>query len=240
LNQRRPHSPRASSHVQPDPQFAGADCAHASSPLDDSSIRSRSVQQANDRSASENVLAAAVPLALTAEEQQRFQALYSEHFNFVFRNLRRLGVPPASTDDALQEVYLVVLRRIGDLQPDTHTKAWLFAIVLRVASNQRRGLRRHGTAQPLTEQAIASSQLGPFDLTARAEAAQFLQTFLSSLDDNRRAVFIMAELEQLTAPEIAQVLAANLNTVYSWLRGARLAFSRALEEMHSKREADHG
>jgi RNA polymerase sigma-70 factor, ECF subfamily len=251
VNQRNPHRQRASSHAHPspegtlasDPHFARIDSTHRShhacaNHLDDSSIRSRSVPQR-----CEPPLLAAVssePLSLTREEQQRFHALYSEHFNFVFRNLRRLGVQPAATDDALQEVYLVVLRRIRDLQHGTHTKAWLFAIVLRVASNQRRGMRRRGIAEPLSEQSLVASQPGPFDLTARAQAAQFLHKFLRGLDDNRRAVFIMAELEQLTAPEIAEVLAANLNTVYSWLRTARLSFSKALEQMHAAGGADHG
>lgn len=171
-------------------------------------------------------------MSLSAEEQRRFHALYSEHFDFVFRNLRRLGVPAASTDDALQEVYLVVLRRMRGLEQDGHTKAWLFAILLRVASNQRRSLRRRGASEPVGEQ-LPSAQPGPFDLTARAEAAQFLHTFLSGLDDNRRAVFIMAELEQLTAPEIAQALDANLNTVYSWIRGARIAFSKVLQDLQT-------
>ena len=172
------------------------------------------------------------PLSLTPQEQARFHALYSQHFDFVFRNLRRLGVPPASVDDALQEVYLVVLRRISDLQHDMHLKAWLFAIVMRVANNQRRSLRRRGNAEPLRELHLASTQPGPFDMTARAQAADFLHSFLNSLDDNRRATFVMAELEQLTAPEIAHTLSANLNTVYSWLRTARIAFSRAVESLN--------
>jgi RNA polymerase sigma-70 factor (ECF subfamily) len=257
VNQRNPHRHGANSHARPspespvtsDPQFAredstqasGSRCAHH---LDDSSIRSVSVPSLSEQRGGQvglrAVPASAEPLSLTREEQQRFHTLYSEHFSFVFRNLRRLGVQPAATDDALQEVYLVVLRRLRDLQHSTHIKAWLFAIILRVASNQRRSMRRRGTAESLGEQSVASTQPGPFDLTARAQAAQFLHTFLSSLDDNRRAVFIMAELEQLTAPEIAEVLAANLNTVYSWLRTARLAFSKALEQMHAAGGANHG
>ena len=173
------------------------------------------------------------PLSLTPQEQARFHALYSQHFDFVFRNLRRLGVPAASLDDALQEVYLVVLRRIGDLQHDMHLKAWLFAIVIRVANNQRRSLRRRGIPEPLGELHLASLQPGPFDMTARTQAKQFLHRFLSSLDDNRRATFVMSELEQLTAPEIAQTLSANLNTVYSWLRTARIAFSKAVESVNA-------
>jgi RNA polymerase sigma-70 factor (ECF subfamily) len=178
------------------------------------------------------------PLSLTADEREHFNLLYSQHFDFVFRNLRRLGVAAASVDDALQEVFLVVLRRLSDLQPGAHVKAWLFAIILRVASNQRRSRRRRGTPEDLAGRSLVSTQPGPFDLTARAQAAEFLHSFLSSLDDNRRAVFIMAELEQLTAPEIAQTLAANLNTVYSWLRSARLGFAKAVHDMHAASGVD--
>lgn len=170
-------------------------------------------------------------ITLTSEERARFHALYCEHFDFVFRNLRRLGVAPASTDDALQDVYLVVLRRLADLQDDTHVKAWLFAILLRVAGNHRRSVRRRAMPESLSEARIESSQPGPFELTARAQAGRILHVFLSGLDDAPRAVFVMAELEQMTAPEIARVLSANVNTVYSWLRNARLQFADAIQRL---------
>ena len=169
-------------------------------------------------------------LSLTAVERERFHALYRDHFDFVFRNLRRLGVAPASVDDALQDVYLVVLRRIRDLRHDAHMKAWLFAIIFRVAGNHRRSVRRRGQPESLSDLQLPSTQPGPFDLAARAQASVFLHDFLTSLDDNRRAVFVMAELEQLTVPEISRALNANVNTVYSWLRAGRLAFARALQD----------
>ena len=180
------------------------------------------------------------PLSLSPADQERFNALYCEHFDFVFRNLRRLGVPAASLDDALQDVYMVVLRRIGDLQHDAHVRAWLFAILFRVASNQRRSLRRRGMPESLSELPIASPQPGPFDLAARAQAARFLHSFLDTLESNRRAVFVMSELEQLTVPEIARALDANVNTVYSWLRNVRVAFMKASHTMQQAAEVEHG
>lgn len=182
----------------------------------------------------------AAPLALSALDKQRFDSLYRDHFDFVYRNLRRLGVAQASLDDALQDVYLVVLRRIGDLQHDDHLKAWLFAIIFRVAGNHRRSARRRGCPESLNDLHLASGLPGPFDLTARAQASKFLHGFLGTLDDNRRAVFVMAELEQLTAPEIAEVLCANVNTVYSWLRAARGAFTKALRVARTNGGSDHG
>lgn len=161
--------------------------------------------------------------ALTPVQRERFHALYREHFDFVFRNLRRLGVADASVEDALQDVYLVVLRRMEGFS-GTHVKAWLFAILLRVAGNYRRSSRRRGPLEPLHEEDLQASQPGPFEQLAREEARRVLHAFLDSLDDNRRAVFVMAELEQLTAPEIARAMSANVNTVYSWLRAARGEF----------------
>lgn len=180
------------------------------------------------------------PLSLSELERQRFHTLYREHFDFVFRNLRRLGVASASLDDALQDVYLVVLRRISDLQHDAHLKAWLFAIIFRVAGNHRRSARRRGNPEAYSDVHVPSAQPGPFDLAARAQAREFLHGFLATLDDNRRAVFIMAELEQLTVPEISRALNANVNTVYSWLRAGRIAFSKKLQTIHQSSESEHG
>jgi RNA polymerase sigma-70 factor (ECF subfamily) len=169
-------------------------------------------------------------------QRERFDALYREHFDFVFRNLRRLGVPEATVDDALQDVFLVVLRRIDGFQAGTHAKAWLFAIALRVAGNYRRALGRRGITAPLAPDALASAQLGPFDRLSRNEAARVLHAFLESLDPDKRAVFVMAELEQMTAPEIAVALSANANTVYSRLRAARIAFEQLLGGMRGDPE----
>jgi len=63
----------------------------------------------------------------------------------------------------------------------------------------------------------------------RAEEVRLLHRILDRLDDDKRAVFVLAELEQMTAPEIAEALSVNLNTVYSRLRAARAAFEDALQ-----------
>ncbi len=171
--------------------------------------------------------------ALSPEARRRFQALYSEHFDFVYRNLRWLGISEDSVDDALQDVYVIALRRIESYVEGTHPKAWLFAIATRVASNHRRGARRRGTPLPLESEAHASVLPGPFDASARSEAMHTLQAFLDTLDEDKRAVFVMAELEQMSVPEIARALSANLNTVYTRLRTARQAFAEAVAALDS-------
>ena len=173
--------------------------------------------------------------AWTHAQRERFHALYREHFDFVYRNLRRLGVPDAGVDDALQDVYLVVLRHIDGYRPGTHARAWLFAIAMRVAGNYRRARRRRGTLVPLSESEPAGGP-DPESLARRSQAGRILHEFLDHLDDDRRAVFVMAELEQMSAPEIALALSANVNTVYSRLRGARAELERMLAGMHRRTE----
>jgi RNA polymerase sigma-70 factor, ECF subfamily len=170
-----------------------------------------------------------------AVESRSFDDIYAQHFGFVWRNLRRLGVPEASLEDAAQDTFVVVHRRWQDLRPDASVKAWLFAIALRVARDHRRTQRRKGTVH-LDADNHASPELGPFDQTACAEAACELEGFLYSLDDGRRAVFVMAELEEMTAPEMTESLGVGLNTVYSRLRSARKSFLAFLESKGVRHE----
>lgn len=163
---------------------------------------------------------------LNPAQRELFAMLYRDHFDFVFRNLRRMGVASSAVDDALQDVYLVALRRIADFREGTHPKAWLFAIAMRVAANHRRSERRRGDPVSLADEHLQSSHAGPFDLVALEQAKKIVGDFLDSLDDSRRTTFVLAELEQMSAPEIADALSANVNTVYSWLRMARADFAK--------------
>jgi RNA polymerase sigma-70 factor (ECF subfamily) len=152
-----------------------------------------------------------------------FDSLYGEHFNFVFRSLRRLGVHPSWVEDAAQDTFLVVHRRLSDLRPDASAKAFLFGIALRVARDyRRRAQRKHASSLDVEKE--LSQLSGPFEKTAKAEAVKKLEGFLASLDEDRAAVFVLSELEGMTAPEISQALGANQNTVYSRLRSARERF----------------
>jgi RNA polymerase sigma-70 factor (ECF subfamily) len=161
-------------------------------------------------------------LAVKMPEVDRFTALYDEHFAFVWRNLRRLGVPAASLDDAAQDVFLVVHRRLGDV-PGEGARAWLFGVVRRVAADHRRTAARRG-AEPLdtVPEPVAAPEPG----LERAEAARVVHEILARLDDEKREVFVLAELEQMAAPEIAAAIGVPLNTVYSRLRAARAAFEK--------------
>jgi RNA polymerase sigma-70 factor (ECF subfamily) len=180
------------------------------------------------------------PTAMADIQRERFHALYRAHFDFVFRNLRRLGVAPAAADDALQEVFMVALRQLDSYEERSHAKAWLFAIALRVARNHHRSARRRGVHVVPPLHGLQAQQPDPFDQASRAQAGRMLHAFLDTLDDDKRAVFVMAELEQMTAPQIARVVSANPNTVYSRLRIAREAFVKWLAVQQKGSGEDHG
>lgn len=161
------------------------------------------------------------------------ESVYRQHFKAVWRLLRRLGVPASQLDDAVQDVFLVVQRKLSQLRPDANLQSWVFAIAVRVASeHRRRSFWRR--AQPLSEISIDPSP-HPAQQREIQEAVQLLQALLSELDEKKRDVFVLAELEQLSAPEIVDVLAVNLNTVYSRLRAAKREFDAALAR-HEARE----
>jgi RNA polymerase sigma-70 factor, ECF subfamily len=152
---------------------------------------------------------------------QRYSELYEQHFDFVWRSARYLGEPPASLDDAVQDVFLVAYRRFQDFEARSSPRTWLFAITLRVVSDHRRSRRRKTRLLDSVKRMFTGSVPTPFDHTAHAERGRALTTALDSLTEDQRAVFVMSDLEELSAPEIASVLNVNLNTVYSRLRSAR-------------------
>ena len=163
-----------------------------------------------------------------------FEVVYDEHFDFVWRSVRRLGVPESAVDDAVQDVFVVVFRRLEDFEHRSTIKTWLFGIVLRVVRTHRRTAARKRT-EPLPE-VLASSGPDPQQQSERREAIDVLDAILDRMDEDKRAVFVMAELEQMTAPEIAEVTGTKLNTVYSRLRAARKAFEDGVKRHRARDE----
>ncbi len=164
---------------------------------------------------------------VTAPPTVGFDQVYTEHFSFVWRSLRRLGVRESHLDDATQEVFMVVHRRLSDFEGRSSVRTWLFGIALRVAKDHRRWLRRKDPHEELPE-TLADKGPTAFDQLARREAAAVLDGLLDAIPDERRAVFILVELEQQSAPEVAAALGIPLNTAYSRLRLAREDFTAAL------------
>jgi RNA polymerase sigma-70 factor (ECF subfamily) len=166
-----------------------------------------------------------------AEARARaFRRLYDTQLDFVWRNLRRLGVSEADGEDRAQEVFVVAHRRFDEFEDRGRgPRAWLFQIVLRVASDARRHKRRHPEI-PDGGDAVDRVSVEPSqaDEMARRDDLARLDAALAVLDIDRRAVLVLHEIEEMTAPEIAQVLSIPLNTVYSRLRVAREKLEAAL------------
>lgn len=171
-------------------------------------------------------------------ETRAFDDVYREHFAFVWRAARRLGVRDASLDDVVQEVFLVVHRRLASFEGRSSLRTWLFGITLRVARDHRRAARRRPTEEPggVDPDALRAATRGPAEDAERAEAVRLLHALLDRLDDDKREVFVMAELEELPMPEVTETLCINVNTAYARLRLARQAFDEALAR-HRARDA---
>ncbi len=158
-----------------------------------------------------------------------FQEVYDAHFAFVWRSLRRLRIPEPSLKDAMQDVFLVVHRRLGEFEGRAKVSTWLFGICLRVAKDYRR--RAHVRREVLDDAHIAALVDHTSDAGAGAEQHENQALFEAALDDldlDQRAVFILFELESSTGDEIAEALQIPLGTVYSRLRLGRAAFKKAV------------
>jgi RNA polymerase sigma-70 factor (ECF subfamily) len=162
------------------------------------------------------------------------EQVYTDHVDFVWRSIRRLGVPPAAVEDAVQDVFLVVSRRLAEFEGRSTLRTWLFAIVRRVARDHRPSRREVGDAE-LIERAVDPDAPSPSDRAAEAEGARLLHALLATLDDEKREAFVLADLEQMPVPEVAQALGLNLNTAYSRVRAARQDLDRALARLRAQR-----
>ena len=152
-------------------------------------------------------------------------ALFDEHCDFVCRVLRHLGVHDSTLDDAVQDVFVTAYRRWSTFEGRSSARSWLYGIARRIASRYRRSAdtraRRIATEDPPAE--------GIDEPFARVHAAQSLATLLGRIDQDKRAVFVLTELEGMTAPEVAEALGIPVGTAYSRLRAAWSGLGREAE-----------
>jgi RNA polymerase sigma-70 factor (ECF subfamily) len=173
--------------------------------------------------------AAACPAdARAAGADWDFDRIYDEQFEFVWRSLRLLGVPPEGLEDAAQDCFSGVSRQIGRFEGRSALRTWLFAIVQRVAANHRRRVRRKlEPLQPLDDGFESEAPNAQAHVEA-AEVVEVIQRFCDGLEGDVRAVFVLALLEGMPAPEVAQAVGISVNTVYSRVHMLRDGLRRAL------------
>jgi RNA polymerase sigma-70 factor, ECF subfamily len=166
-------------------------------------------------------------------ETYDFAEFYAEHFGFVWRCLQGLGLPARLLDDAAQEVFIAVHGGLATFRGESALRTWLYGIVRNVAYKQRRTLYRKDRAEPLTEEPIASGP-NPHEQAQDAQAAAFLRRFAETLDTKKRDVFVLALLEELSIPEVAQIVGVPTNTAYTRLRAVRGELRQALQRHGDK------
>jgi RNA polymerase sigma-70 factor (ECF subfamily) len=165
-----------------------------------------------------------------------------EHARFVARSLRRLGVQEGELEDAVQEVFIVAVRKEHQVIEGTE-RSFLYGTALRIASNARRVGER---ARARRVNAPADWSAGPSDgptteeIVDQRRARQALDMVLETMDVDERAVFTLYELEELTVPEIATLLGVPQGTVSSRLRRAREQFESEIQKMHEQARGMRG
>jgi RNA polymerase sigma-70 factor (ECF subfamily) len=146
--------------------------------------------------------------------------IFRQHAPFVWRALRRLGVPAYDVEDVCQEVFVVVHRKLADFEGRSSLRTWIYGICARTASDYRRSgrVRREVVTAAPPE---AAHEGGQHDAVALRQARAVLDRILDVLDDDKRAVFVLYEIEELTMAEVAEALGCPLQTAYSRLHAAR-------------------
>lgn len=168
----------------------------------------------------------ATPAAVPAE-------WFRDHVNTLWRLIGRLGVPACNVEDVVQEVFIVACRRRADIGED-QVRSFLFGTAIRLCANYKR--RAHTRLEVSRDEAIdpsASREPNAEQLLIAKRWRELLDLALARLSDPQRTVFVLFELEGLSSPEIAELLAVPLGTVASRLQRARAKFLEAAAELQA-------
>lgn len=158
------------------------------------------------------------------------RALVEQHYELLWRSLRRFGVPEEAVDDAVQQALIVVARKIDEIRPGEE-RSYLLGVAVRIAANVRRGIGRRHQVPEEEGLALADPRLSPDELLERKQARELLDRVLAAMPHDLRTAFVLFELEGLTAPELAHVMAVPLGTAASRLRRAREQFREGVRKL---------
>ncbi|MFK7990221.1 MAG: RNA polymerase sigma factor [Sandaracinaceae bacterium] len=163
----------------------------------------------------------AAPLAAPLDAAQ----VYTEHADYVWRSLFRLGVAEPNLPDLMQEVFVVVHRRRRSFDPERSLRAWLFGICVGLVRNHRRRSARDGRRGVAVQ---ASPVPGPEEALEKHRQRSRGRVLLDALGAEKRAVFVMYEVEGWSCRAIAESLGVPLGTVHSRLHAARRELAAGL------------
>jgi RNA polymerase sigma-70 factor (ECF subfamily) len=164
----------------------------------------------------------------TSRAQLAFAEIFREHAPYVWRVLRRLGVREADVEDLCQEVFVIVHRKLPEFEGRSSMRTWIYGICIRVASDHRRRahVRREEPTDAPPEERKSAPQLHELE---REQARVLLSRALAELDDDKRAVFVLYEIEALEMKAVAEAVGCPLQTAYSRLHAARKKVTETIE-----------
>lgn len=168
-------------------------------------------------------------------EKLDFEAMFEAHFGYVWATLRRLGVAERDLEDLTQDVYLRVFRQLKAYDAERPLRPWLFGFAFRVASDYRRLARNRRELLHVQDREPRDPAPSALERVLQTEALSMAQAALEQLELDRRAVFILHELDDCPIPEVAQALDIPLNTAYSRLRLARQQFAASVRRERLRR-----
>lgn len=192
---------------------------------------------------SEPELSSGLDATVTSATPIALRALVAEHLDFVWRSLRRFGVPAADVDDATQQVFLIANDKLPKILPGSE-RSFLVGVATRVASHVRRSYHRREAAELRLSVNPLEQTLNPEELAQRLEARTLLDRVLDAMPEELRAVFVLFELEELSIDQTASLLILPRGTVATRLRRAREVFHEQAKLVGAgirsgKRKADH-
>lgn len=169
-------------------------------------------------------------------DEDRFRQVYDAHVDFVYRLVQNLGIPAAEQEDAVQETFLALSKHLHRLETADDVKRYLCGIVRHVRSKRWRltkGLLRLASSA-FQSDVFFETLNDPWGMTPEHETSlkddrEMLRRLLAGLDEKKREVFILADVESLTTEEIAEITGVNPNTVTSRLRAARMDMKKAVQ-----------
>jgi RNA polymerase sigma-70 factor (ECF subfamily) len=180
------------------------------------------------------VAAAQEPVEPAAPAAVTLGDLFDVHAAYVWNTLRRLGVSPSDVEDLTHDVFLQVHARLGDYDPGRPVRPWLFGFAFRIASQHRRRAHRRRETQGEPDMAAHPGARADEQL-ALEDDRRMVQAALDAIDLDRRAVFILYEIDGVSMSEIANGLGIPANTAYSRLRVGRGEFRAAVQRLRSRR-----
>lgn len=163
-----------------------------------------------------------------------FRSIYDAEVSYVWRYLQYMGVPSRDIEDKVQDVFVALFRCWERYDTSRPVRPWLTGIGFRVASDYRRKAGYHREVMHCPVEAVDHGP-GPEAALARRQAADLVHEALEALDPDRRAVFVLHDIEGQTVPSIARGLGVSVNTLYSRLRHARDRYKAAVRRLQNRR-----